>query len=527
MTMLHAAQSFSRGRYRFSYWITAFTFLVLQAFMTAPSPLYGLYARRDGFSSLTITLIYAAYAAGVVVSLIFAGHLSDHHGRRPFLLIALGLDIVSAAVFIVWPDLAGLYVARVLCGLAVGVTSSTATAYLSELYLAHRPPESIHRAQLLISTVTLGGLGIGALAVGLLAQYVAHPLTVPYLILLAAFVVSAIGIAFAAETRPRLDPVPRYRPQRASAPPHARTEFFSALVGICLAFAVFGVFIGLAGTFLVVVLHHASLALAGAAIFLLFAVGVAVTTVVSAWKPRGVLIVGIGFTLAGLAALVVSAWLDQPSLTLFLVGGALIGAGGSAMFKGSLSVVIGVSPPGRLAESLAGFFLSGYVGISVPVIAVGIALQHANTRDVLLWFAIIIAVGFLAATPFLLRYEPPVSTPSDASSDAPIAESSPTPATPADTPPLPSPRSRGSHPRRSANCAPPTGCWRPSWPTCGWATARSPAAAACSAQASRTRRGSSSKPVSREDRAVVPPCCAPRTARWRRPRTSRLRRTRL
>ena len=138
--------------------------------MTALSPLYGLYARRDGFSSLTITLVYAAYALGVIVSLFFAGHLSDHRGRRPFLLAAVGLDAVSALVFLAWPVLPGLYLARVLCGLAVGVTASTATAYLSELHLAHRPAKHLHRAQLLAGSVTLGGLGVGALAVGLIAQ---------------------------------------------------------------------------------------------------------------------------------------------------------------------------------------------------------------------------------------------------------------------------------------------------------------------------------------------------------------------
>jgi MFS family permease len=390
------------ARHRFSYWAAAFAFLWLQAFMTAPSPLYGLYARRDGFSSLTITLVYAAYAAGVIVSLFFAGHLSDTYGRRPFLLIALGLDGLSAIVFIAWPQLAGLFTARVLCGLAVGVTASTATAYLTELHAAHRPRDLIHRAQLLASGVTLGGLGLGALAAGLLAQYVAHPLTVPYLVLLAAFAVSAAGIFLAAETRQRLVPRPAYRPQRASVPPRARAEFITALTGIALAFAVMGMFIGLAGTFLATVLHHGSLALAGAAIGLLFAAGVAVTTAISTWRPRAVLAASVALMIAGLGVLVVSAWLPQPSLVLFLVAGALIGAGGSTMFKGTLAVVIGLSPPARLAESLAAFFLAAYSGISVPVIALGIALQHASTRAALLGFAIVIAAGILAASPFLL-----------------------------------------------------------------------------------------------------------------------------
>ncbi|RNI22247.1 MFS transporter [Flexivirga caeni] len=404
----------STTRHRFSYWMTAFAFLSLQAFMTAPSPLYGLYARRDDFTSLTITLVYAAYAVGVIASLFFAGHLSDQHGRRPFLLAALGLDAISAIIFIAWPALPGLFLARVLCGLSVGLTASTATTYLTELHAAHRPPHLRHRAQLLASNITLGGLGLGALVVGLLAQYAPHPLTIPYVVMLAAFAISAVGLIFSAETRPRLDPRPPYRPQRAAVPPHARSEFIAALVGIGLAFAVLGMFIGLAGTFLLVVLHHTSLALAGAAIGLVFAAGIVLTTAINRWTPRAVLTISVLLMILGLTILVTSAWLPTPSLTLFLIGGAVIGAGGSATFKGSLTVVIGISPPAKLAESLAAFFLSGYIGISIPVIGLGIALQHVTTRDALLGFAIIIAAGILAATPFLLTYRPKNASPATA-----------------------------------------------------------------------------------------------------------------
>jgi len=103
--------------------------LVLLAFSTAPSPLYVLYAHRDHFSSLVITLIYAAYALGVICSLVFVSHLSDLHGRRPHLLAAVAIAVVSAALFIAWPSLPGLFVARILSGISVGLTVSTATAY--------------------------------------------------------------------------------------------------------------------------------------------------------------------------------------------------------------------------------------------------------------------------------------------------------------------------------------------------------------------------------------------------------------
>ena len=107
----------------------AFSFLTVSAFSTAPSALYGLYAQRDHLSSLTVTIVYAVYAGGIVVSLVLAGHVSDWYGRRVVLLPALGIAIVAAIVFLVWRSLPGLLVARVLTGFALGITVATATAH--------------------------------------------------------------------------------------------------------------------------------------------------------------------------------------------------------------------------------------------------------------------------------------------------------------------------------------------------------------------------------------------------------------
>jgi len=391
------------GRHRLGYWAVAFSFVTLTAFSTVPSPLYALYARRDGFSSLTITLVYAVYAVGVAVSLFFAGHLSDVHGRRPLLLAALGLDVASSIVFLAWPALPGLFVARVVCGLSIGVTSSTATAYLSELHAAHRPARLAHRVQIVATVATLGGFGLGALVAGLLAQYVPHPLTVPYVVLLAVMIVAAAGLMFTPETRPRPRPLPAYRPQRLSVPREGRAPFFSALLGIVLVLAVLGMFVGLAGTVLVTTLHHPSLALAGETVFLVFAAGAATAVATSTWPPRRLLLVAVGLMIAGLVIAVTAAWLPAPSLALFLLGGAVVGAGGAAGFKSTLGIVVAVSPSGTLAEALATYFLGGYIGLSVPVIGLGIALQYVSTPVAMLIFSAAVAVALLAATPVLLR----------------------------------------------------------------------------------------------------------------------------
>lgn len=106
-------------RYGFGFWAVAAVFLTVIAFSTAPGPLYTLYRERDGFSALAVTIIYAAYAVGAVVGLVRAGHLSDSHGRRRVLVPALLLEIV-APVFLFWPALPGLIVARSPTGLGIG-----------------------------------------------------------------------------------------------------------------------------------------------------------------------------------------------------------------------------------------------------------------------------------------------------------------------------------------------------------------------------------------------------------------------
>src|SRR3954451_14647179 len=112
-------------------WAVAFAFVAVMAFSTVPTPLYALYQARDGFPTFVITVIFAAYAVGVVVALFFAGHVSDWIGRRRALVPAVVLSMMSAVVFLVWRSLPGLLVGRVLSGLSVGIVTATATAYLA------------------------------------------------------------------------------------------------------------------------------------------------------------------------------------------------------------------------------------------------------------------------------------------------------------------------------------------------------------------------------------------------------------
>ena len=396
------------------FWAVAFAFLVVMGYSAAPTPLYGLYALRDGFGPLTITLVFAAYAFGVMASLFLFGHLSDWYGRRSLLVPALALSAASAVVFLLWRSLPGLLVARVIAGLGVGVVTATATAWLSELHGRHRPDAGTRRAEIVGVAANLGGIGTGPLVAGVLAQWVGGPLTVPYVVFLALLAVSGLLVIGSPETRSSARPMPRYRPQRVAVPRHARAAFFAAAGAALVGFAAFALFTSLAPTFLSNVLGEHSHALSGATAFVVFAAS-AITQLLLAARARRELVLGgaIGLT-AGATITVAALWLSSPSLALFLVGGGVTGAGAGALFKGAVMTVVEIAGDERRAEALAGLVLAGYTGMTVPVIGLGLLTQAVAPRVALLIFAIALVVGVLAGLRPLLRQTGGPATPARA-----------------------------------------------------------------------------------------------------------------
>jgi MFS family permease len=407
-------------RYRRSFWVVAFAYLAVMALSTVPSPLYGLYRARDHFSVLMLTVIYAVYAGGVISALLLGGHVSDWYGRRRVLVPAMGVAIASDIVFLSSKSLAGLITARVIDGISVGIIASTATAYLSELHSHGRPRSSPRTAELTASAVSIGGVGVGALAAGALAQWVPDPLTVPYLVFLAALVLGAVGVALAPETRDGPKPRPRYRPQRPSVPQGDRARFIAAAITTFMSFAAQGLFVGLAGLFLSVTLHHPSLALNGAVLFAMFAAGVGAQLLTAGWPLTREFEAGMGAMIVGLGTAVVAVWLRPPSLGLFIAGGVLIGAGAGAIFKGAIATVMSISSPDRMAQSLAAVFLCAFVGLSIPVVGAGITLaRHVTPKVTMLGFATAVSIA-IAASAFKLASRAPAQTgrPGDGVDDA-------------------------------------------------------------------------------------------------------------
>ena len=86
-------------RARVAFGLLTSILVTLLASSSAPTPLYATYQARWGFSPVTITVIFGVYAVAVLASLLVAGSLSDHVGRRPVLIGALGTQAMVMLLF--------------------------------------------------------------------------------------------------------------------------------------------------------------------------------------------------------------------------------------------------------------------------------------------------------------------------------------------------------------------------------------------------------------------------------------------
>ncbi|BCJ41304.1 MFS transporter [Actinoplanes ianthinogenes] len=362
------------------------------AFSTVPTPLYPLYQARDGFSTFTGTIVFAVYAVGVVISLLLAGHVSDRTGRKRILIPALGLELAAAVLFLTGTSLPVLLAARFLTGLGVGMITATATAYLHDLHAAHRPGASRQRFEIVSTAANTGGLGFGSLLAGGIAAFAHTPLRTPYLVFAALLLLALAAVALTPETVAERPAAPAYRPQKIRAD---RTVAGYLAAGFA-AFAVFGLFTSVAPGFVAGTLHHPSRLVAGALVFAVFGAAAAAQALTGRLTAHAKL--SLGLAAQGLGVLILLAGMYLAGLPIFVTGGLIAGIGAGTLFKASVGTVTALAAPARRGESLAGLFLIAYLGLTVPVIGLGLATQAftvltAMTGFVILMLALLAAVA--------------------------------------------------------------------------------------------------------------------------------------
>ncbi|WP_406835858.1 MFS transporter [Streptomyces sp. AHU1] len=376
-------------------------FAVCMAGTTLPTPLYGLYQEKFGFSELTVTVVYAVYAFGVMGVLLLAGNASDSVGRRPVLLWGLGFAAASAVCFLCATGLGWLYAGRLLSGLSAGLFTGAATAYVMEL----APPGGAARATFVATAANMGGLGCGPLLAGLLAQYAPWPLYLPFVVHLVLVALSAVVLLRLPETVRERRPLSTVRPQRPGLPAQVRPVFGPPAIAAFVGFALFGVFTSVSPAFLAESLDVTDRAVSGLVVALAFFASTAGQLAVGRVGAVRSLPLGCAALLGGLALLAGALRWD---LLVLVVLSAIVGGGGQGLaFRGALTTVAEASPEHQRAAVISTLFVVAYAGISVPVIGVGVLVGPIGLEGAGLVFIACMAVLVSVAGVYLLRRPTP------------------------------------------------------------------------------------------------------------------------
>jgi MFS family permease len=339
-----------------------------------PSPLYHTYSVLWHFSSLTLTLIYATYAFGVLATLLLAGRVSDEVGRRPVLLGALALLMGSTVLFMLADSAAWLFAARGLQGVATGAALSAASAALLDLH-PRRDPSGV---ALTNGVAAATGLGLGVLVSASLVQLGPAPRVLPYVVLLALFAIAFAGSYWMPEPvsqRGRF----RLKVDRPSVPVVVRRPFILAGLAVLSSWSIGGLFFSLGPELSAQLFASTNVITSSVGIVALAGSAALAQLFLGRTAPWIGASAGSIALAAGTLVIVIAAATD--SSATYLVGSVLGGIGFGVAFLGGLRALVSVIPNEHRAAVMSAFYIVAYASLSIPAVLAGIVVTHLGLQS--------------------------------------------------------------------------------------------------------------------------------------------------
>jgi MFS family permease len=302
------------------------------------------------------------------------------------------IGIASTLVFLFAFDTTWLFLARVLSGFGIGISSGTGTAWVAELYPARDRP----RAALMASCANMVGLSVGAILAGCLAQYAPWPLRLVFVIYVAILLLLMLVMRFVPETveHPRSLGEAQLRP-RIGVPRSIVGRFIAPAATAFGSFALYGFYAALAPSILKNDLHESNRALGGGVVFELCIVSLLTLLATRRLGSRAAMMTGLVLLIPSLILLVAAQAMH--SMPILLLGTAVSGAAAALGYRGSLQVINEIAPAERRAEVISTFLLCCYFGNAVPVVGVAVISKLATPVIASSAFAVTIALFAVAA----------------------------------------------------------------------------------------------------------------------------------
>ncbi|MEB5932401.1 MFS transporter [Pseudomonas mosselii] len=365
-------------------WIVTAIFIL----SNAATPLYSIWQQTLDFTSGTLTVIFACYIAGLLLTLTVAGQLSDHYGRKALLLPCIGLAIIAAILFDQAASIVTLMLARFLTGIAVGLVVSGGMANVVE----HAQPHRKHFASLIASVAMVFGAGTGPLLAGVVAHYFTTPIHTVFRIEIALLCLAMLALI--TQKNCKLG--------TGSFKPRLPTVSKESLGIVLLGIAFFGS--GITSTSFILSLGPKLIAtfmgvnsplITGGMAFSMFIVAAGVQFAAKRYGYRTV------FLLSGIATIasMISVWvaLESGSVICLIASALLAGAGQGLGQLGGITLIADNVQSERRAEANAVFNMGGYVPAGTIPVLTGYLIDYFGLNTGIASLATIIAcLGCLA-----------------------------------------------------------------------------------------------------------------------------------
>jgi MFS family permease len=385
------AGRFGRLSLPIAFATTAAILVLFASAASAPSPLYVVYQKLWGFSTTTLTVIFAVYVLGLIGSLLVLGGLSDHVGRRPVLAAAIALEGVAFIIFFFAGGVAGLLVARVVQGVATGAAFSTLGATLVDL----TPPHAPGRAGVVNSVAPISGLALGALGCGALVQFAPAPTQLVFVVLLLGMGLAGVAVARMPETSAQRPGAMASLTPRLGIPPRLRGDVYALVPILVASWALGGLYLSLGPSVAASLFGLSNHLIGGLVVTLLCSSGALTAFLLRNWPIDRVFKISAILLSAGTALTL--AGVELHTVALAGVGTLVAGAGFGASALATFGTLARIAAPWERSELFAFALVIAYLAFSLPTVAAGFATTSVGLRPTTVVYSLTVAALGLVA----------------------------------------------------------------------------------------------------------------------------------